>query len=58
MIHLILLLLFIGCAVALIWWGINSLAIPQPIKVIILCVLGLVALLVLWQATSGLSGFG
>lgn len=36
MIHLLLMLLFIGCACALVWWGFSRLAIPEPIKTLLL----------------------
>ena len=54
MFHLILLILFIACAFALVWYGLQALPLPAPIKVLIQVVLGLIALLILWQATNGL----
>lgn len=55
MIHLLLMLLFIGCAVALVFWGFTRLPIPEPIKTLLLVFVGLVALVLIWQATQGLS---
>lgn len=55
MIHLLLMLLFIGCACALVCWGFTRLAIPEPIKTLLLVFVGLVALVLIWQATQGLS---
>mgnify|MGYP001567935375 CR=1 FL=1 len=55
MFHLIMLILFIACAFALVWYGLQALPLPAPIKVLVQVVLGLIALIILYQATSGLN---
>ena len=49
--------LFILLAVlALIWWGISRLGIPEPIKTVVLVIVGLLALLWLYQTFAGGGG--
>jgi hypothetical protein len=46
--------LLFGCAfLALIWWAINRMGVPEPIKTIILVVVGIFALVFLWQVVIG-----
>ena len=50
-------LIFIGLAIlALVWWGVSRLTIPEPIKTVVLVIFGLVVLAVIWNwvANGGL----
>ena len=38
---------------ALVWWGISQLTLPQPVKIVILVILGLLALAFIYNAVSG-----
>lgn len=49
-----LITMFILLAIfALVWWGVGRLGIPEPIKTVILVILGLVALVWLYQTFAG-----
>ena len=51
---LLLSLLFIVAAGALLWWGFSRMPLPEPVKTILLVVVGLVLLLfLLWNAVGG-----
>ena len=56
MIIVMLEVLFILAAFSLLWWGIGRMAVPEPIKTIVLVVFGLVALWFLWTLTIGAAG--
>lgn len=46
--------LFILLAVfALVYWGVNALALPQPVKVVIIVIMGLVALVFIYNMFGG-----
>jgi hypothetical protein len=50
----ILLELLFGCAfLALVWWAINRMGVPEPIKTIILVIIGIISLCFLWAITLG-----
>jgi hypothetical protein len=49
----LILALILLAAFALVWWGISSLTLPQPVKVVILVILGLLALAAIWNFISG-----
>jgi len=49
-IPMLVVLLFVVAAFALIWWGFSRVAIPEPIKTIILVIVGLIMLYVLYSA--------
>ena len=53
MIVTILLLLILLAAFSLVWWGVNRMAVPEPIKTIVLVILGLLALLFIYNMVSG-----
>jgi hypothetical protein len=53
MIVTILLLLILLAAFSLVWWGVNRMAVPEPIKTIVLVILGLLALLFIFNMVSG-----
>jgi hypothetical protein len=53
MIHTMILVLIILAAFSLLWWGINQLALPQPIKVVVLVILGLIGLLFIYNMFAG-----
>ena len=53
MIVTILLLLILLAAFSLIWWGVNRMAVPEPIKTIVLVILGLLALLAIYNMVAG-----
>ena len=57
MITTLLLLLILLAAFALVWWGVGRLAVPEPIKTIVLVILGLLALVFIYNMVSG-GGFG
>ncbi len=47
------------CAVlAVVWWGVNRLSVPEPIKTVVLVVMALIGLFVLWQLVMGGGVFG
>ena len=49
-----LITLFILLAIfALIWWGVNRLALPEPFKTVILVIVGLVGLVWLYHVFAG-----
>ena len=50
---LIVELLFFCCVAALLWWGFTRLTIPEPIKTIVMVVVGLILLFMLWSAVAG-----
>ena len=50
---LLLSLLFIVAAGALLWWGFSRMTIPEPVKTILLVVVGLVLLYMLWGVVQG-----
>lgn len=49
----LILVLILLAAFALVWWGVSSLAIPQPVKTVILVILGLVALAIIYNSVAG-----
>ena len=49
----LILVLILIAAFSLVWWGVSSLALPQPVKVVILVVLGLIALAVIYNFVAG-----
>jgi hypothetical protein len=49
-----LITMFILLAVfALVWWGVNALGLPPPIKVVVLVILGLIALAFIYNMFVG-----
>lgn len=49
-----LIILFFGLAAfALVWWGISRLALPEPVKTVVLVMIGLVALWFLYNLFVG-----
>lgn len=53
MIGTLILVLIILAAFSLVWWGVNSLTLPQPVKVVVLVILGLIALLFIYNSIGG-----
>ena len=53
MIGTMIAVIIILAAFSLLWWGVNALALPQPIKVVILVVLGLIGLAFLYNMFAG-----
>lgn len=49
----LILLIIVIAAFSLIWWGVNSLTLPQPVKVVLLVCLGLLALAFIYNAVAG-----
>jgi hypothetical protein len=49
----LLLVFIILAAFALLWWGVNQLTLPQPFKVVILVVLGMLMLAYIYGLVSG-----
>lgn len=48
----LILVLIILAAFALVWWGVSTLTIPQPVKTVILVILGLVMLAIIYNAVA------
>ena len=48
-----ILVLILLAAFALIWWGVGRMAVPEPIKTIVLVILGLIALGIIYNAVAG-----
>jgi hypothetical protein len=48
----LILVLVILAAFALVWWGIGRLTLPEPIKTVILVILGLVALAFIYNSVA------
>lgn len=46
-------LLFICAFFAIVWFGINRLGVPEPVKTIALVIIALIALFVVWQMFMG-----
>lgn len=40
-------------AVSLIWWGISRLTLPEPVKTVVLVILGLIILYAVYQFIAG-----
>ncbi len=54
--HWILQLIFVLAVIAIVWWGVNRMGVPEPIKTIVLVVLALVALFWVWNTLLGGAG--
>ncbi len=52
----VILIIIVLAAASLLWWGISRLALPEPIKTVVLVILGLVMLWFIWNfvANGGL----
>lgn len=53
MITTLILILILLAAFSLVWWGVGRLTLPEPIKTIVLVLMGLVALLFIYQVAVG-----
>jgi hypothetical protein len=49
----LLLVLIVLAAFSLIWWGIGQLALPAPVKTVVLVILGLIALAFIYHVLVG-----
>ena len=49
----LIVVLLVLAGFALVWWGINALTLPQPVKVVVLVILGLVMLAIVYQYVVG-----
>jgi len=49
----LILILILLAAFALVWWAVGRIAIPEPIKTIVLVILGLIVLAFIYNAVSG-----
>jgi Co/Zn/Cd efflux system component len=49
----LILILLILAAFSLVYWAVQQFALPQPMKVIILVILGLVGLVMIWNFVAG-----
>lgn len=49
----LILLLVILAAFALVWWGVNQVGLPQPVKVVVLVIIGLLALAFVYNSFAG-----
>lgn len=48
----LILILVMLAAFALVWWGVSRLTLPEPVKTVILVILGLVALAVIYNTVA------
>lgn len=46
-------LIILLAAFSLLWWGINSLSLPPPVKTVVLVIFGLIMLAYLYNAFGG-----
>lgn len=53
MITTLMLVLIILAAFALVWWGVGRLTLPEPVKTVVLVIMGLLALLFIYQLVVG-----
>lgn len=53
MLTTLILILILLAAFSLVWWGVGRMAVPEPIKTIVLVIMGLVALVVIYQMVVG-----
>lgn len=53
MITTLILILILLAAFSLVWWGVGRMAVPEPIKTIVLVILGLLALLFIYNMVLG-----
>lgn len=51
--HAIVLLLFLLAFIAIVWWGINRIAVPEPIKTIVLVLIAFIALYFVYEMFVG-----
>lgn len=49
----LILILVLLASFALIWWGVSRLTLPEPIKTVILVILGLIALALIYNSVAG-----
>jgi hypothetical protein len=49
----LVLILILLAAFSLVWWGVSRMAVPEPIKTIVLVIMGLVALVFIYQMVLG-----
>ena len=49
----IICIFLILAAFALVWWGVNRLSIPEPIKTVVLVTMGLIMLVIIWTWVTG-----
>lgn len=49
----LILILVLLAAFALVWWGVSRLTLPEPVKTVILVILGLVALAIIYNSVAG-----
>lgn len=53
MVVMILVIFLVLAGMALIWWGVQRLTLPEPIKTVILVVFGLLCLLLIYHFIVG-----
>lgn len=49
-------ILFVIAGFSLLYWGITQFALPQPVKVVLIVVMGLIGLALLWNLIGGGGG--
>ncbi len=49
----LILVLILLAAFALVWWGISRLTLPEPVKTVILVILGLLMLAFIYNSVAG-----
>lgn len=49
----LILAIILLAAFALVWWGVSQLTLPQPVKIVILVILGLLALAFIYNSVAG-----
>ena len=53
MITMLIVVFIVLAGMALLWWGVSRLPLPEPVKTVVLVVLGLVCLIMIYQFVVG-----
>ncbi len=56
MITTLIYVLFVVAAFSLVWWGVSKMPLPDPVRIVLIVVMGLIGLLILWNLIAG-AGF-
>lgn len=50
---LVVIIFIVLAAASLVWWGISRMALPEPVKTVVLVIFGLICLLVIYHFVVG-----
>ncbi len=53
MISTLIYVLFVVAAFSLVYWGVSKMALPDPVRTVLIVVMGLIGLLILWNLIAG-----